>query len=117
MTRYPFRTSYVPGAPRPDLADLVHRHLTRCPPKRRASQHAIALCRETTPEPAGEYGTLIPYPAVERFLQALDDGDRILRNHRRMAHAAWVRAVQQDDDEQAACNAWHCARLHCGKEL
>lgn len=38
----------------------------------------------------------------------------ILERHRRMAHAAWVRAVQQGDDVAGAERAWMCARRYCG---
>lgn len=42
--------------------------------------------------------------------------DAILERHRRMAHRAWVRAVERDTWEtaHATYNAWMCARLHCG---
>lgn len=45
------------------------------------------------------------------------DADRILRNHRRMAHRAWVREIEAEHargSERAAYRAWLAARLACG---
>ena len=41
--------------------------------------------------------------------------DAILVRHRRVAHRAWVRAIEHDEDNpDGAYDAWMCARLACG---
>lgn len=118
--RYPFRTSFAPGAPRPDLAALVMHHawasLGSALPERRdvgatGVHYAAALQVESTPEQG--YGTLIPYPSPDTFLDALEAGDRILSNHRHRAHRAWARSLGLPE-ARADERAWMCARRHCG---
>lgn len=48
---------------------------------------------------------------------AADDAERILRNHRRMAHRAWTREIAAEHargSEAAAFRAWMIARRYCG---
>ena len=116
MHRHPFRTSFVPGAPRPDLSQLLTFHAWRSngelslAPALAALAIAKSLRRETDPCPADEHGTLLPLGNLSQVLGSLDDGTEILLRHRRMAHRAWVRSVETDDDELAAKAAWMTAR-------
>lgn len=118
---YPFHPTVTPGAPRPDLVGIILRHIEAGRLARVGLAHwntatvmRQALRRETQPENFYEQGTEVATwrGSVQR-IESADCAASILRNHRRMAHRAWVRAFD-GDDEAAARRAWWCARRYCG---
>lgn len=118
---YPFNPTVAPGAPRPDLARLLRRHVLRA---MEADWHYAQQTATNT------YRSLLRQSAVGNFFdvgtdvrlerspkeraEAADWARGILECHRRMAHRAWVRSVEHGESKRAACRAWLCARRYCG---
>lgn len=117
-------TTYAPGQARPDLAAVVMRHAWASLPMSEhdrphlgatGTHYAGTMMNRTSPENFYAIGTYLRAEQHPCQLDAsADDADRILRNHRRMAHRAWVRAVLQDEERGAAFRAWMVARRYCG---
>ena len=119
--------TYAPGAARPDLAAVVMRHAWASLPMSEhdrphlwatGTHYAATMMSRTSPENFYAIGTDLRAEQHPVQLDAsADDADRILRNHRRMAHRAWVREIEAEHargSEASAYRAWMAARLACG---
>lgn len=115
---YPFRPTCTPGAPRYDLWLLMHAHGDNAWVRDAdvIQHYAAEFVRRRDPAlPHPERFERGTYPTHTAPFQ-LDDLERVLANHRRLAHRRWTGEIEAQpwsaDETRRAFDAYWCARLH-----